>query len=120
VGGEPAKGSAPTVLTEIVDQPLGQVDEIEGTPPWAVDIYGQHVAQAVADPARRRIAGTILSVTAQTSGMTSGACVLFFERNHMVVVIGTVRNPLIIPYAETASLQIGGRGDVVTKPCSRR
>jgi hypothetical protein len=88
---------------------------MERTPPWAVDLHGQDVAQALADPERRRIHGSILSVTTQTSGMTSGACMLCFERNHVIVLRGNVSNPLIIPYAEPGSLHVGGRGDVVTK-----
>jgi hypothetical protein len=96
--------------------PLGQVDDLQRSVQWAVDLYRKDAAQALTDPGRRRIGGSILSMKTQTSGLTTGACALLFELGHVIVGIGsTLDNMLTIPYAATTSLQIAGRGDVVTK-----
>lgn len=73
------------------------------------------VGEHLSDPERRRVAGSILSFKTQTSGLTTGTCLLQFEPSEVKVVIGRSGNPIVIPYADTRMLQVGGRGDVVTK-----
>jgi hypothetical protein len=82
---------------------------------WVLNIYGKHAGEALSDSGRRRVSGSILSIETQTSGMTAGACLILFERKYVIVAIGTANSPIIIPYAETSLLQVGGRGGVVTK-----
>lgn len=95
--------------------PLGRISDVERLQQWMVGLYGKNIAPVIADENRRRVSGAILSLTRHTSGLTTGACVVMFDREYVIVVIGNVDSPLIIPYAETISLQIAGRGDVVTK-----
>jgi hypothetical protein len=80
---------------------------------WALKHYGEHVAEALSDPERRRIDGSILSVTGG-SGIATGGCTVYFDRESAVVLIADDSNPRVLNYSEITSLQIGGRGVVVT------
>jgi ribosomal protein S27AE len=84
---------------------------------WVLDHYGEHVAEALSDRQRRRIDGSILSMTG-ISGMANGGCTVFFDRDSAVVMIGDTSHRRRLNYSEITSLQIGGRGDVVTKTTS--
>jgi hypothetical protein len=85
--------------------------------PWVVEHYGDQVAAALSDPERRRMIGQILSITG-ISGMASGGCTVFFDRDSAVVIIGDSSHRRKLHYSEITSLQIGGRGDVVTTTTS--
>jgi hypothetical protein len=80
---------------------------------WALKLYGEHVAEALSDPERRRIDGSILSVTG-ISGIATGGCTVYFDRESAIVLIVDDSNPRVLNYSDITSLQIGGRGDVVT------
>jgi hypothetical protein len=84
---------------------------------WAVEHYGEHLVQALSDGERRRIDGSILSLTG-ISGMASGGCTVFFDRESAVVLIGDTAHRRQLSYSDITSLQIGGRGDVVTTKTS--
>jgi hypothetical protein len=79
--------------------------------------YGDRVAEAIADPERRRIDGSILSMTG-ISGMANGGCTVFFDRDSAVVLVGDTSHRRRLDYSDITSLQIGGRGDVVTTTTS--
>lgn len=76
------------------------------------NLYGKNVGAALSDARRRRIDGSILSATG-VSGLTTGGCIVLFERESVVVMIDQSRR-LQLSYADITSLQIGGRGDVTT------
>jgi hypothetical protein len=80
---------------------------------WAIEHYGEQVGEAVSDPHRRRINGSILSMTG-LSGLSNGGCTVYFDRDSAVVMIGDSSHRRRLNYSEITSLQIGGRGDVVT------
>jgi hypothetical protein len=80
---------------------------------WALEHYGENTAEALSDPERRRIDGSILSVKG-ISGLATGVCTVIFDRDSAVLMIGDSTNRRLLNYAEIASLTIGGRGDVVT------
>jgi hypothetical protein len=80
---------------------------------WTLDLYGERVGEALSDPERRRIDGSILSVTG-LSGITTGACIVIFDRELVTLIIGDVTNKLRLDYSDIVSLQVAGRGDVVT------
>jgi hypothetical protein len=75
------------------------------------------VAEAVSDPERRRIDGSILSMVG-VSGMANGECTVLFDRDSAVVMIGDASHRRRLHYSEINSLQNGGRGDVVTTTTS--
>jgi predicted RNA-binding Zn-ribbon protein involved in translation (DUF1610 family) len=76
-------------------------------------LYGKNAATALSDARRRRIDGSILSVTG-VSGLTTGAGRVLFERESVTLVIADLTRRLQLDYADITSLQIGGRGDVAT------
>jgi hypothetical protein len=85
---------------------------------WALEVYGaEHVGKALSDPDRRRIDGSILSMTG-ISGMANSGCTVFFDREAAVVMIGDTDHRRQLNYSDITSLQIGGRGDVVTTTTS--
>lgn len=85
---------------------------------WALEVYGaEHVGQALSDPERRRIDGSILSMTG-ISGMANGGCTVYFDRTEAVAMIGDTDHRRHLNYSDITSLQIGGRGDVVTTTTS--
>jgi hypothetical protein len=81
---------------------------------WALEHYGgEHVAEVLSDPGRRRIDGSILSASG-ISGLATGGCTVFFDRDSALLMIGDEENRWVLDYSEITSLQIGGRGDTVT------
>jgi hypothetical protein len=84
---------------------------------WALVHYGKSVGEAISDPDRRRIDGSILEMTG-ISGMANGGCTVFFDRESAVLLIGDSSHRRRLSYSEITSLQIGGRGDVVTTTTS--
>lgn len=81
---------------------------------WALEVYGaKHVGKAISDGERRRIDGSILSMTG-ISGMANTGCTVYFDRTDAVVMIGDTDHRRQLNYSDIISLQIGGRGDVVT------
>jgi hypothetical protein len=82
---------------------------------WAVEVYGaEHVAEALSDPERRHIEGSVLSMTG-ISGMANSMWSVVFDRTAAVVMLGNEDHRRKINYSDITSLQIGGRGDVVTR-----
>jgi ribosomal protein S27AE len=81
--------------------------------PWVVECYGQTAGDAVSFPGRRRIDGSILNMTG-ISGMAKGGATVIFDRDSVFVFIGDMSHRRRVSYTEITSLQIGGRGDVVT------
>lgn len=80
---------------------------------WELEHYGaEHVAEVLADPERRRIDGSIVSLSG-VSGLTSGGCTVFFDRESAVLMFGGEENRYVLDYSQITSLQIGGRGDIV-------
>jgi hypothetical protein len=67
----------------------------------------------MSDPGRRRIDGSILSLTG-VSGIATGGCTLIFDRESVTVMIGNESNQLRLNYSDVTSLQITGRGELVT------
>lgn len=80
---------------------------------WALEHYAEHVAEALSDPERRRIDGAILSVTG-ISGVATGGCTVYFDRESAVLMIGDTSHRRQLNYSDVTSLQIGGRGDIST------
>jgi hypothetical protein len=80
---------------------------------WLSDLYGKNAAEALSDIQRRRIDGSILSATG-VSGLTTGGGTVFFDRESITMMIAKVSRRFRLSYADITSLQIGGRGDVVT------
>ena len=76
-------------------------------------LYGKNAATALSDARRRRVDGSILSVTG-VSGLTTGAGRVLFERESVNLVIADLTRRLQLSYADITALQIGGRGDVAT------
>jgi hypothetical protein len=96
--------------------PLSKCESASATE-WAIEHYGKQVAEAISDPRRRRIDGSILSMTG-ISGMANGGCTVVFDRESAVVMLGDTSHRRRLDYSEITSLQIGGRGDVVTTTTS--
>jgi ribosomal protein S27E len=85
---------------------------------WALGVYGaEHVGKALSDPERRRIDGSILSMTG-ISGMANSGSTVYFDRTQAVLMIGDTDHRRQLKYSDITSLQIGGRGDVVTTTTS--
>jgi hypothetical protein len=80
---------------------------------WLSDLYGKDVATALSDARRRRVDGSILSVTG-VFGLTTGDGTVLFDRESVVVMIADMTRSFQLGYADITSLQIGGRGDVTT------
>jgi hypothetical protein len=81
---------------------------------WALEVYGaKQVGKALSDRKRRRIDGSILSMTG-ISGTANSGCTVYFDRAEAVVMIGDTDHRRQLNYSDITSLQIGGRGDVVT------
>ena len=76
-------------------------------------LYGKNIAKALSDSRRRRIDGSILSVTG-VSGLTSGGGTVLFERETVTIMIADTSRRIGLSYADITSFQIGGRGDVTT------
>ncbi|MHB8867481.1 MAG: zinc ribbon domain-containing protein [Thermoleophilia bacterium] len=72
------------------------------------------VDEVVADPNRRCLDGEIIRVSG-ISGVASGACALLFERDLVILMIGSVANHWTISYEEIEGLQFGGPGAVSKK-----
>lgn len=77
-------------------------------------LYGDQVAEILANPDRRRVFGSILSVTGVT-GIATGDCTIIFDRDFGTIFLGNTPNPFRLNYADITGLQAGGRGDFVTK-----
>ena len=82
-------------------------------PQWASKLYGTNAAQREADPQRRRVNGSILSLTG-VSGIATGGCTVVFDPTYVVVLLGTEPNVFGIPYKDVNALQIAGRGAFTT------
>jgi hypothetical protein len=80
---------------------------------WLLNHYGKQAAEALSDIQRRRIDGSILSVSG-VSGLTTGGGTVFFDRESITMMIANTSRRLRLEYADITSLQIGGRGDIVT------
>jgi hypothetical protein len=80
---------------------------------WALSLYGERMGEAMSDPERRRIVGTILSVTG-VSGIATGECTVIFDRESVIVAIGDRYNQRRLHYSDITSLQVAGRGAFVT------
>ena len=79
---------------------------------WLLDLYGRRAAETFSDPNRRRIGGSVLSLTG-ISGLATGRGSVIFDRD-MVIAEGPA-NFLRIAYSDITSLAIKGRGEVVTE-----
>ncbi|WP_224207377.1 zinc ribbon domain-containing protein, partial [Mycobacterium avium] len=80
---------------------------------WALEHYGaERIADVLSDPDRRRIDGSILALSG-ISGLASGGCTVFFDRDSAVLMLGDEENRWVLDYSQITSLQIGGRGDIV-------
>jgi hypothetical protein len=84
---------------------------------WALECYGPNVGAFISDPERRRIDGSILEMTG-ISGMANGGCTVYFDQDSALVFIGDSSHQRRLNYTDVTSLQIGGRGDVVTTTTS--
>jgi hypothetical protein len=84
---------------------------------WILDYYGNRAGEALSDPERRKISGSILSMSG-LSGMSTGGCAMVFDRDSAVVILGDQSRRRQLDYSDITSLQIGGRGDVVTTTAS--
>jgi hypothetical protein len=80
---------------------------------WGLSLYGERVGEAMSDPGRRRIVGTILSVTG-VSGIATGACSVIFDQESVILAIGDHYNQRRLDYSDINSLQVAGRGAFVT------
>lgn len=80
---------------------------------WILDLYGERVGEALSAPDRRRVDGSILSVSG-ISGIATGGFTVIFDPETVIVMIGNVSNQLRLNYSDVTSLQIAGRGGFVT------
>ncbi len=81
-----------------------------------LDLYstvGLSPAPVVSDPTRRRLDGEITRVSG-ISGAATGPCTLLFERDLVLLIIGSTANHWSIEYEEISGLQFAGPG-VVSK-----
>jgi hypothetical protein len=81
---------------------------------WALSLYGERVGEAMSDPGRRRIVGTILSLTG-VSGIATGECSVIFDPESVIVAIGDRYDKRRLNYSDITSLQVAGRGALETK-----
>ena len=79
---------------------------------WVLDFYGGS-AGAPPDPGRVRIDGSIVAVTG-LSGLVTSRCTAMFDPESVTVMVGNASNQVRLHYSDITSLQVGGRGDVVT------
>ena len=79
---------------------------------WVLDFYGES-AGPPPDPGRVRIDGSILAVTG-LCGLVTGRCTAMFDPESVTVMVGNASNQVRLHYSDITSLQVGGRGDVVT------
>jgi hypothetical protein len=93
--------------------PAAPISEFASAEPWALSLYGNRVGEVLSDPERRSIDGSILSVTG-VSGIATGGCTVVFDREFVTVWLGTSPSTLRLTYLDVTSLQIAGRGDVLT------
>jgi ribosomal protein L40E len=82
-------------------------------PQWVLDLYGDRVEEVLSDSGRRRVDGSVLSVTG-VSGIATGGCTVILDRDCAVVMIGNVSNQLRLKYSDVTLLQVAGRGAFVT------
>lgn len=93
--------------------PSAPISEFTTPSQWALGLYGRRVGEALSDPGRRRIDGSILSVTG-VSGIATGGCTVIFDRDFVTVMLGNPNNQFRLNCSDITSLQIAGRGDLVT------
>jgi hypothetical protein len=65
------------------------------------------------DTSRVEIVGLILSVIG-LSGLTTGACTLKFDEDAVALMLGNGSTHLRLDYSDISSLQVAGRGNVMT------
>lgn len=80
---------------------------------WLIGLYGEDALERLSDPARRRVDGSILSLTG-VSGLATGRGSLVFDRGFVAVRISGA-NPTRLAYSELICLAIRGRGEFVTE-----
>jgi hypothetical protein len=78
-----------------------------------LDLYGESGGEALPNTSRLRIDGLILSVTG-LSGLATGGCTVIFDQDSVTVMLGNASNQVRLHYSDITSLQVAGRGDVVT------
>jgi hypothetical protein len=85
--------------------------------PFTRSLYGARVGEALSDPRRRVIDGSIVAVTG-ISGLATGHGSVAFDSDSVTVMLGDATNLRRLDYTDVALLQITGRGDVVTRTTS--
>ena len=76
-------------------------------------IYGDQIEQTLCYPDRRVISGSIVSLTG-LSGISTGGCAVVFDSDVVRLVLGGSKI-VRLNYDEITQLQVGGRGDYITK-----
>lgn len=82
--------------------------------PYEFSLYGDQLISALSNPYRRRINGSVLAFNGG-SGLSNGGCVVLFDEHSIILMVGDMSRPMGLPYSEIAYLQIGGRGDYLTR-----
>ena len=93
--------------------PLSAIPEYFKPSQLMLELYGEHVEEALSYPGRRGIEGSILAA-AGVSGIATGPCSVIFDRERVIVAIGNVSNQRRLHYSQIISLQVAGRGAFVT------
>ena len=93
--------------------PVAPFSEVYKPSQFLLDLYGQHLEEALSDLGRRWISGSILSVTG-ISGIATGECLVIFDAGSVTVIRGNLSSQLRLHYSEITSLQVAGRGEFVT------
>lgn len=81
---------------------------------WETSIYGDRIEEILANPDRRRVDGTILSVTG-ISGVVTGTCTVLFDSDRATLLVRGTSHPVRLDYADITGLQAGGRGHFASK-----
>lgn len=76
--------------------------------------YGGHRTRALAFPGRRGIGGTVLSIEG-LSGIAVGDVEVIFDADNVNILVGDELRAHTLDYASITSLQVAGRGEVITK-----
>lgn len=80
---------------------------------WLLGLYGEGAATRLSDPSRRRVDGSILSLTG-VSGLATGLGSVVFDPDDVTVEIGQGRF-VELSYSDIVSLLIKGRGELVAE-----
>ena len=79
-----------------------------------VSLYGDELNEAMSNPDRRRVDGSILSVTG-LSGIATGGCTVLFDRDFPTLLRWGTPDPVQLSYSDITALRAGGRGDFITQ-----